>query len=46
MSALKNQVLRIYPAFKESDYDAASFGKLLGRYHSLIEVKDNRARLR
>lgn len=46
LSALKNQVLRIYPAFKESDYDAASFGKLLGRYGSHIEVKDNRARLR
>lgn len=28
MSLLKNQVLRMYPAFKESDYDAASFGKL------------------
>ena len=46
LSALKNQVLRIYPAFKESDYDAASFGKLLTRYGGHIEVKDNRARLR
>lgn len=46
LSALKNQVLRIYPAFKESDYDAATFGKLLARYGGHIEVKDNRARLR
>lgn len=46
LSALKNQVLRLYPAFKESDYDAASFGKLLARYHGHIEIKDNRARLR
>ena len=46
LSALKSQVLRIYPAFKESDYDAASFGKLVGRFHSHIEVNNNRARLR
>lgn len=46
LGALKNQVLRIYPAFKESDYGEASFGKLLGRYGGHIEVKDNRARLR
>ncbi|KAA1421765.1 NYN domain-containing protein [Nocardioides humilatus] len=46
LSALKNQVLRIYPAFKESDYEAASFSRLLGRYGGHIEVKDNRARLR
>lgn len=46
LSALKNQVLRIYPAFKEADYDASSFGKLLARYGGHIEVKDNRARLR
>ncbi len=46
LSALKNQVLRIYPAFKEDDYGAATFGKLLGRFGSHIEVKDNRARLR
>ena len=46
LSALKNQVLRLYPAFKESDYDASSFSKLLARYGSLIEVKDNRVRLR
>ena len=46
LSALKNQVLRLYPAFKESDYDAGSFSKLLARYGSLIEVKDNRVRLR
>jgi uncharacterized LabA/DUF88 family protein len=46
LSALKNQVLRIYPAFKESDYEASSFGKLLGRFGSHIEVKENRARLR
>ena len=46
LSALKNQVLRLYPAFKESDYGAASFSKLLSRYGSHIEVKDNRARLR
>jgi hypothetical protein len=46
LSALKNQVLRLYPAFKESDYDAASFGKLLSRYGAHIEVKDNRVRAR
>lgn len=46
LSALKNQVLRIYPAFQESDYDAGSFGKLLSRYGSHIEVKDNKARPR
>ncbi len=46
LSALKNQVLRIYPAFKESDYDATGFGKLLSRYGGHIEVKDNQARLR
>lgn len=46
LSSLKTQVLRIYPAFKESDYEAASFGKLLGRYGGHIEVKENRARLR
>lgn len=46
LSAIKNQVLRLYPAFKESDFDAASFGKLLARYGGHIEVKDNRARLR
>lgn len=46
LSALKNQVLRIHPAFKESDYDESSFGRLLARYGGHIEVKDNRARLR
>lgn len=46
LSALKNQVLRIHPTFKESDYGAASFSKLLARFEGQIEVKDNRARKR
>ncbi|MFN8106276.1 MAG: NYN domain-containing protein [Nocardioidaceae bacterium] len=46
LSALKGQILRIYPAFKEKDYQASSFSELLGRYRSQVEVKDNRARLR
>ena len=46
LSALKNQILRIEPAFKERAYDAASFSDLLARYASQVEVKDNRARLR
>lgn len=46
LGALKNQVLRIEPTFKERDYGATSFSELLGRYSSQIEVKDNRARLR
>ncbi len=46
LSALKNQILRVAPTFKEKDYGAASFGELLGRYSSQIEVKENRARLR
>jgi len=46
LSALKAQILRIAPTFKESDYGAASFSELLGRYSSQIEVKDNKARLR
>lgn len=46
LSALKNQILRIEPTFKERDYGAASFGELLGRYTSQVEVKDNRARVR
>ncbi|GAB2972651.1 NYN domain-containing protein [Nocardioides montaniterrae] len=46
LSALKNQILRIEPAFKERDYGAATFSELLGRYGSQVEVKDNRVRLR
>lgn len=46
LSALKNQILRIAPTFKEKDYGAASFSELLGRYASQIEVSKNRARLR
>lgn len=46
LGALKNQILRIEPTFKERDYGAASFSELLGRYGSQIELKDNRARLR
>ncbi len=46
LGALKNQILRIEPAFTERDYGAASFSELLGRYASQVEVKDNRAKLR
>ncbi len=46
LSALKNQILRIEPAFKEGDYGAGNFSELLGRYTSQVEVKDNKARLR
>lgn len=46
LGQLKNQILRIEPAFKERDYGATSFSELLGRYSSQLEVKDNRARLR
>jgi uncharacterized LabA/DUF88 family protein len=46
LGALKNQVLRLEPAFKERDYGASTFSELLGRYGSQVEVKDNRARLR
>jgi hypothetical protein len=46
LGALKSQIMRIEPAFKERDYGAASFSELLGRYGSQVEVKDNRARLR
>ena len=46
LGALKNQILRIQPTFKERDYQAASFSDLLGRYSSQVEVRDNRARLR
>lgn len=46
LSALKNQVLRIHPTFKESHYGAASFSKLLARFEGQIEVKDNRAKRR
>lgn len=46
LGALKNQILRIYPAFKEQDYQASTFSELLGRYRSQVEIKDNRARLR
>ncbi|MEZ5112089.1 MAG: NYN domain-containing protein [Nocardioidaceae bacterium] len=46
LSALKSQILRIYPAFKEQDYQASSFSELLGRYGSHVEIKDNRAKLR
>ena len=46
LGAVKNQILRVLPTFKEKDYDASSFGDLLSRYGSQIEVKDNRARLR
>jgi uncharacterized LabA/DUF88 family protein len=46
LGALKSQILRIQPTFKERDYGAASFSDLLGRYTSQVEVKDNRARLR
>lgn len=46
LSALKNQVLRLEPAFKERDHDAGSFSDLLGRYTGQVEVKDNSARLR
>jgi hypothetical protein len=46
LSALKTQILRIEPAFKERDHGAASFSELLGRYTSQVEVKENRARLR
>ena len=46
LGAVKNQILRIEPTFKERDYGAASFSELLGRYGSQIELKDNRARLR
>lgn len=46
LSALKNQVLRIHPSFKESDYGAASFSKLLAHFEGQIEVRDNRARSR
>lgn len=46
LSALKSQILRIEPTFKESEYGASSFSDLLGRYSSQVEIKDNRARLR
>lgn len=46
LGALKNQILRIEPAFKERDYGAGSFSELLGRYTSQVEVKENKARLR
>lgn len=46
LSALKNQILRIAPTFKESHYNAASFSELLGRYTSQLEIKDNKVRLR
>lgn len=46
LGALKNQIMRIEPAFKERDYGAASFSELLSRYGSQVEVKDNRARRR
>lgn len=46
LSALKNQILRIDPAFKEKDYKASSFSELLARYRSQLEIEDNRARLR
>lgn len=46
LSALKRQILRIAPTFKESDYGAASFSELLGRYTSHLEIKDNKVRLR
>lgn len=43
LNALKSQVLQIYPAFKESDYDTAGFGKLVGRFHSHIELNNHPA---
>lgn len=46
LGAVKNQILRVLPTFKEKDYAASSFGELLSRYGSQIEVKNNRARLR
>lgn len=46
LGALKNQILRIDPAFKERDHNATSFSDLLARYGSQVEVKENRARLR
>ena len=46
LGAVKNQILRVLPTFKEKDYGASSFSELIARYGSQIEVKDNRARLR
>ncbi|WP_340539287.1 NYN domain-containing protein [Nocardioides sp. GXZ039] len=46
LSAIKQQVLRIEPTFKERDHDAGGFGELLARFNGQVEVKDNQARLR
>lgn len=46
LGAVKNQILRISPTYKERDYGVRSFSELLDRYSSQVEVKDNRARLR